>query len=106
MKRSININFIPISQNFSELEDFQEQEALAVEDSSEHSGLTMELTLLSMLYSLKNDKQRCVLFIELLRQLGYNLDYESSAKALNVRLRWYMRVKKSVKDLLKGTSLA
>lgn len=100
MKRSLGIKFIPQSTNFSEMEEWQVE---AIEDKREES--TLELTILEMLYNLPSDKQRCILLIELLRQLGYNIDYESGAKALHVELRWFMRLKAKMKNVLQGIAI-
>lgn len=95
MQRAKGLNFLPRAIPFSEMEPFQ-VEQIGKED--EHSEF--ESMFLSLLYALRSDKERCVLFIEMLRQLGYNLDYESSAKSLHIEWRWFMRVKKKVRERL------
>jgi hypothetical protein len=95
MQRSRSLRFIPQSINFSELEEWQ------VEHIAEDKEVREELDLLNLMYQLPNDKMRCILLIELLRQLGYNFDYTSAAKSLHIQWRWFMRVKQSMNKKLK-----
>ena len=94
MQRSKSLKFIPQSVNFSELEEWQ------VDHIAEEQDVREELDVLHLMYQLPNDKMRCILLIELLRQLGYNFDYTSTAKSLHVQWRWFMRVKKSMHQKL------
>lgn len=90
MQRSKSLKFIPQSVNFSELEEWQ------VDHLVEEREVREELDILHLMHQLPNDKMRCILLIELLRQLGYNFDYTSAAKSLHINWRWFMRVKKSM----------
>jgi hypothetical protein len=96
MKRSVGLNFLPKAISFSEL---GEDQVNAIAEKEEEKG-ALEVTLLQMLYSLNSDKERCVLFFELLRELGYNFDYESASHSLHIEWRWYMRIKKKIKERL------
>jgi hypothetical protein len=93
------LNFIPSSINFSQLTPMQEN-ALGEDDEEQEidSEIDKEILLLNSLAKLNSDKERCVLLLEILREYGYQIDYESIATALGIRLRWFMRVKSSVKQ--------
>mgnify|MGYP007117520529 CR=1 FL=1 len=86
------IPFIPTSVNFSSLPDGMEDSFLA-DDQDLGAEIDKEIMLLKAISSLKSDKEKCVLLFEIIRELGYQVDYNSIAVALNVKLRWFMRVK-------------
>lgn len=96
MKRSKGLDFLPHTIPFSEMDDWQVDVALGARD--DRGDVWVEKTLLQLMSELKNDKERCVLLIEVLRNLNYQIDYTSAAKALNVEWRWYMRIKEQVKE--------
>jgi hypothetical protein len=96
------IPYIPSSVNFSSMAPGQEN---ALYDESEEqrrdSEIDKELILLSTLKGLDSDKERMVVVFEVLRELGFALDYGSCASALGIQLRWYMRVKRNVQEKVK-----
>lgn len=97
MKRAIGLDFIPESLSFSQL-DPNVVGSLTAKDIEPEE---LERTVLHMLYCLETDQERCVLLFELLRQLGFSIDYRSSAKSMHISWRWFMRVKKKMKERLK-----
>ncbi len=89
------LRFIPTSTNFSRLPEGAE-ENLVMECGEEDifgSDLDKELILLQSISKLSTDKERCVMLFEIIRELGYAVDYTSIATALGIRLRWLMRIK-------------
>ena len=90
------ISFLPTSINVSQLrEDFD----MADVDQQEtwEADLDKEILLIATLSQLSSDKERCVVLLEILREYGYQLDYNSIAQSLGIQLRWLMRVKASVR---------
>lgn len=84
--------------NFSELTPSQEKDLF--DDTVERqidSDIDKEILLLKALKALDSDKERAVFLLEILREYGFQLDYDSIATALNIKWRWFMRVKKNVK---------
>lgn len=91
------LQFIPSSVNFSDLSPAQESYLHNdLEERKQEAVLDKELLLLKTMSGLSSDKERCVLLLEILREYGYQIDYGSIAQALGIKLRWFMRVKKSV----------
>lgn len=90
-----SLEFIPRSINFSELDPYFVESFETRDDDS-----LLELQICQMLHSLSNDKERCVLFFQLLRADGYKFDHGSSAKSIDVTLRWYMRLKQRIQKKL------
>lgn len=90
-----SLNFLPQSVNFSRLSEGVE--GSFYDQSDEFADVDKELILLKYLTNLNSDKERIVLLIEVLRELGYQIDYASVASSLKVGWRWYMRMKKNVK---------
>jgi hypothetical protein len=99
--RSRNISFIPKSYNFSELQQYQIEEAEKFEDEID---VGKEKVILQSIYSMKNDKQRIVFFFEILKEYGYQFDCESVAKALGIQRRWYQRIKQSMRHLVQSAT--
>ena len=98
------LNFIPRSYNFSTLPEGQEESL--TDNSIEELQIDKEMLLLNIVSKLGSDKERCVFLFELLRELGYQIDYKSAAKSIGIEWRWYMRVKASMKDKAKNITSA
>lgn len=91
--------FIPSSVNFSQLSPKQENDLFDdKEQESFYNEIDKEILLLKALNSLNSDKERCVMLLDILREYGYQLDYSSVARSLHIELRWFMRVKKNVRN--------
>lgn len=94
--------FIPKSINFSTLaegtEDTFYDETI---DNQREIEIDKELMLLKYLSNLNSDKERIVLLLEILREYGYQLDYNSIATSLGIKLRWFMRIKKNTRNKVK-----
>lgn len=90
--------FLPTSYNFSTLSEGTENTFYDdTLDDQREIEIDKELMLLKYLSNLTSDKERTVLLLEVLREYGYQLDYNSIAKSLGVKLRWFMRIKKNVR---------
>lgn len=92
-KRSLGLSFIPVAKNFSEMEDWQVEEALGKE---ENPTIYLEKLVLSLLNELDTNQERVILLFQLLRSQGFELDHKSCANSIGVNLRWYMRKKAQV----------
>lgn len=90
-----NLLFVPQSINFADLPRWQHP---SMEDEQ---GYVVEQQILQMIYSLETDKDRCVLLLTILREYGFNFDHQSSARALHINWRWYMRIKERIAKRLK-----
>ena len=99
IKRVRNYPRIPTSINFSSLAPGEESRLFdELGSSDEYPDIDKELLLLKNIEHLDSDKERCVLLFEILREYGYQLDYHSIAHALHVELRWFMRIKKNMRN--------
>lgn len=93
------IRFLPSSINFSDLAPNKESTFYDEDEQAKRDvEIDKELLLLKSIKMLDSDKEKCVILFEILREYGYQLDYRSIAHALNVKLRWFMRVKKTVRS--------
>lgn len=103
----MSIPSIPTSRNFSELScEAAKNSQGEVEDVdygddgkvSEEivSGLTADSLLLELL-SHFNDRQKIILLYQILREVGYNINYEDCAKTLSLSREHYMFLLKEIK---------
>lgn len=95
----MKVKSLPYSINFSRMQPFQ-IEALAQEmtEDTYEQDIDKEIILLRTLSMLRSDKEKCILLLEILREYGFQIDYNSIAQSLGIHLRWYMRIKKSIKE--------
>lgn len=95
------IGFIPSSVNFSCLPEGAENNLVKENEDTEEQNifaeLDKEILLLKSISKLPSDKERCIFLFEIIRELGYEVDYKSVARSLGIELRWYMRIKASMK---------
>lgn len=89
-----NLNFIPTTISFNALPEMEEPRA------EDEQNFDLEKQVLQMVFSLKSDKERCVLLLLILREYGFNFDYGSCARSLHIDWRWFMRVKAEVRKKL------
>lgn len=101
VKRVPRVPFIPSCVNFSTLPEGYENTLYDDHAEQQDVEIDKEILLLKTLNRLDSDKERAVLLLEILREYGFAIDYNSCAKALGIQLRWFMRVKKAVHTKVK-----
>lgn len=102
-----SLNFIPISYNFSDVfkekdEDTYDPPGFEVSDLGRQAerveeDLVLEKMIVEILHNL-DDREKIIFMFQLLRDAGYNLDYESCAQTIHINRQWYMNNLKSVKQ--------
>jgi DNA-directed RNA polymerase specialized sigma24 family protein len=109
MPRAKPLSFIPTSTNFSELEKKLE-EGSSIDDylpgkEDDMSELWLETLILTMLNTLRSDRERVILLLQIMRGDGYNFDHQSIARLFGVKLRWYMRIVQRIRKRLAAFNL-
>jgi hypothetical protein len=110
MRKKKFLKFIPVSRNFSEIEEEEnkvynktnDESFDVVDDTREELGesFDFEILICQILYNLKV-QERIVFMILLLRSDGYNIDGKSAAKAARLSFRKYNYLVRIVKDKVK-----
>lgn len=103
-KKKNRLPYIPTSKNFSEFpynkeEDFNIEDTIAVEDDL--TNATKDAMLLGMLGTLRTDRERVILLLQIMRGDGYEFDHNRIAGILDIHIRWYFRILEKIKKDLK-----
>ena len=98
------ISFIPISINFSEMEKYVPEDC-TVEDlfpgvEDDRSGDWVEQTIMVMLSCLQTDRQRVMLLLQIMRGDGYRFEHKNIAKLYGIKMRWYWRMTRAMRQKL------
>lgn len=96
--------FVPgsLSKNFSDFP--KNEEGFSIADyfcqEDDQSVAYVDELLLQMLGKLKNDRERVVLLMQVMRGDGYSFDHKDIARLLRIHIRWYYRILEQVKKHL------
>lgn len=95
--RGRNLNFIPVTTNFSELrqsgEEVEIQDDFAIKFDADRE---YERLICNMLYNL-NSREKVAFMFLVLKNDGYQFDNISIARTLGIKLRTYMSLARDVK---------
>jgi hypothetical protein len=96
---SNNLPIIPVSQNFSELE-FGENSYDIPGYEIDYSEVDAETTIIAMLKSLSNDRERVILLLMVMAKDGYAFKHKDVAIMFQSDYSWYMRIVRGIKQKL------
>jgi len=99
-----NLNFLPKSFNFSEIEPDEDGNILDGDSFNDNgdevrqteSSLFTEQVILQVLFNLK-DREKIVFMYQLLRESGFEIDYTSCADTIGIQRQSYMKTLSIVK---------
>lgn len=89
-----------IVHSIDQMEPAMQDKILAHEEKFDE--LFVESQILNLMRELDNDKQRIVFLVLLLRESGFNLDFNSVAESMGIGRRWLMRIKAATQDILRS----
>lgn len=93
---SSDIFAIPVAYSFSELEHGGESYDLPHYDV-DWSEILIEGTILSMLSTLNNDRERVIFLLMAMGGDGYDFKHKDVASMLQIDYSWYMRIVRGIR---------